>query len=193
MTDSSRKWDEIYRDARQNPYGAAPVLTENACLLPVSGRALDLACGLGANAVYLAEHGLDVLAVDQSAVAVECLQIYGSEHRLSIMALKQNVDSAHFPDSGFDVIVVSRFLNRSLSDAILKALNPGGLLYYQTYTREKADNSGPMNPDFLLAENELLDLFAPLRVVYYRENGLIGDCRQGLRSEAQFIGCKRQG
>lgn len=193
MTDSVEKWDRIYREAQLDPSLAVPVLSENTFLLPPSGTALDLACGLGANAVFLAIRGFDVLAIDQSAVAVDRLKEYASLHHLPITTRRQSVDPSQFPKSGFDVIIVSRFLDRNLSPAIMQSLKSGGLLYYQTYTREKTGESGPRNPDYLLAENELLRLFAPLKVVYYRENGLTGDIRQGLRNEAQFIGRKIHG
>ena len=193
MTDSVEKWDRIYRETQLDPGLAVPVLSENAFLLPPSGTALDLACGLGANAVFLAVRGFDVLAIDQSSVAVDRLKEYALARRLPITARRQWVDPDHFPKGGFDVIVVSRFLDRKLGAAIMHSLNSGGLLYYQTYTREKTGESGPRNPDYLLTENELLRQFASLCVIHYRENGSIGDIRQGLRNEAQFIGRKQHG
>ena len=87
---------------------------------------------------------------------------------------------------------MSRFLDRTLSDAIIGALKPDGLLFYQTFTREKTSRKPPNNPDYLLTENELLALFSPLRVIFYRENALIGELQRGLRNEAQFVGQKRK-
>ena len=97
-----------------------------------------------------------------------------------------------FTECSFDIIVVSRFLDRTLSDAIIGALKPDGLLFYQTFTREKTNPKPPNNPDYLLNENELLTLFSPLRVIFYRENALIGEHQRGLRNEAQFVGRKRK-
>ena len=92
----------------------------------------------------------------------------------------------------FDVIVVSRFLDRRLSNAIIDALKPNGLLFYQTFTKEKTIPTSPNNPDYLLNRNELLTLFSPLQVILYRENGLVGSHLKGLRNQAQFIGQKTQ-
>jgi hypothetical protein len=75
-------------------------------------------------------------------------------------------------------------------NAIIDALRLNGLLFYQTFTREKATPTPPHNPDYLLTKNELLTLFAPLSVVFYQENALIGQHQHGLRNEAQFIGQK---
>ncbi len=190
MDGPAGKWNRIYRDRRVGDSPPAEVLAENEFLLPETGKALDLACGLGSNAIFLAERGLSVTAVDLSRAAIDKLREYARVKRLVIDACRQEIDRYSFPESGYDVIVVSRFLDRSLSGAIIASLNPGGLLFYQTYTREKDAGSGPGNPDYLLAENELLNLFASLRVVFYREYGRIGNRRQGLRNEAQFIGRK---
>lgn len=92
----------------------------------------------------------------------------------------------------YDVVVVSRFLDRNLKDAIIGALKPGGLLFYQTFDRDKVGGAGPNNPDYLLSNNELLRMFSLLQVVFYRENGLIGNTEKGLRNEAQFIGQKQE-
>lgn len=185
------KWDAIYRQANISEYRPAEVLSENAFLLPQNGAALDLACGLGANARVLASAGLKVLAWDISAVAVEKLQHDADKQGLAIEARQCAIDKDSFSDYRFDVIVISRFLDRTLCNAIIGALNAGGLLFYQTYTREKVVDRGPSNPDYLLAEGELLELFAELKPIYYRENGAIGDIGLGLRNEAQLIARKK--
>ena len=185
------KWDHVYRQSDQARYPASQVLTENNFLLPATGMALDLASGLGANAIYLAERGLAVTAWDISFVAIDKLKAHAVQQGLNINACQEKIAAASFIQCTFDVIVVSRFLDRTLSDAIIGALKPDGLLYYQTFTREKTSPKPPNNPDYLLAENEMLTLFSPLRVIYYRENALIGNQLRGLRNEAQFIGRKR--
>ena len=190
MDAASSRWDLIYSrsDPACNP--AVPVLTDHDFLLPPDGAALDLACGLGANAVFLAQQGLAVTAWDISGVAIEKLAAYAVRQGLNINACQEKIGVGSFAECRFDVIVVSRFLDRTLSDAIIDALKPDGLLFYQTFTREKVSLTPPNNPDYLLACNELLTLFSPLKVIFYRENALIGDRLRGLRNEAQFVGQK---
>jgi SAM-dependent methyltransferase len=166
------------------------VLTANAHLLPAAGTALDLACGLGGNALFLARRGLQVTAWDFSEVAIERLHQQARSLGLALTAELRDVEREELPEAAFDVIVVSRFLTRRLADAIVAALRPGGLLYYQTYTRAKLTESGPNNLDYLLEDNELLRLFAALRLRYYREDDRCGDLAQGLRDEAYYVGCK---
>ncbi|MCX7098528.1 MAG: methyltransferase domain-containing protein [Methylococcales bacterium] len=189
--DTASRWDLHYSLLGPDDYPAVAVLAEHRFLLPENGTALDLACGLGANAVFLAQQHLAVTAWDISTVAINKLNAYSRHRGLNVSACQQNISPDSFAGLGFDVIVVSRFLDRGLSDAIIDALKPDGLLFYQTFTQEKATPSPPNNPDYLLTENELLTLFSPLRVVFYQENALLGNKQQGLRNEAQFIGQKR--
>ncbi len=191
MTALKDKWNTFYHGKALDTCKPCNVLHENAFLLPSAGRALDLACGLGANAVFMAKQGLDVSAWDISEVALEQLQAVADLRNLSITTQIIEITCASsMPEECFDIIVVSRFLDRALTNAIIAMLKNGGLLFYQTYTQIKATSSGPNNPDYLLAPQELLQLFAPLKPVFYRENALVGNVQKGLRNEAQFIGQK---
>lgn len=185
----SDKWDRIYQ-AETFTSEPASVLAENLFLLPQTGNALDLASGLGANALKLAKQGLTTQAWDISAIAMHKLQRQADAHALPIKTFTKEITLDSFAPACFDVIVVSRFLDRSICNAIMESLKSGGLLLYQTYTQQKTSESGPKNPRFLLAENELLALFSSLKLVYYRENAGLGMIQQGLRNEAQFIGQK---
>ncbi len=191
MTALQHKWDNIYLSAEQAS-APAEILQQHLYLLPRQGQALELACGLGANALLLAEAGLAVDAWDISPVALQKLDRQAQTKGLQINTAAVLIDTNHLSGKSYDVIVISRFLDRTLCNAIMAALKPGGLLFYQTFTRHKLDKSGPSNPDYLLARNELLQLFAPLTVIYYQEYPAIGDLQRGNRNEAQLIGQKNR-
>jgi len=182
------KWDLIYEKSDFSI--PADVLLENRFLLPKKGIALDLASGLGANAIFLAERGLDTHAWDISAVALARLQQKACNMHLNISSKQVCIAQNVLPKNAFDVIVVTRFLDRSLCNEIIESLKSDGLLFYQTYVREKLTSGGPHNPSFLLARNELLKLFSSLNLVAYRENHRIGDLQCGERNEALFVGHK---
>ena len=189
MIDSLQaKWDAIYRQAL--PVSAAGVLSAHQYLLPTQGQALDLACGLGANALLLAKAGLSVDAWDISAVALQNLRRQAAAQHCEINTRQCNISANLLPVEAYDVIVISRFLDRTLCNAIMAGLKPAGLLFYQTFTRNKLDRTGPNNPDYLLASQELLRLFAPLTLVFYQEYARIGNLQYGDRNEACFIGQK---
>lgn len=187
--DLRSKWDARYREADRIP-APALVLTENLHLLPRSGEALDLACGLGENALLLAEQGLAVSAWDLSPVATERLRREAAARGLGVTAEVRDVQAQPPAPEAFDVILVAHFLDRALAPAIAAALRPGGLLLYQTFTREAVSERGPTNPDHRLARNELLRLFPGLLVRFYREEGRLGDLGRGVRDLAMLVGEK---
>ncbi|NQY27385.1 MAG: class I SAM-dependent methyltransferase [Piscirickettsiaceae bacterium] len=180
------KWDAIYREKETVP-SAALVLQQNQHLLPAKGVALDLACGQGGNALLLAEVGLDVLAYDISAVAIEQLQQTAKENGLVIDAQTRNIIASPPGKSSLDILVVSYFLDRTLTSHLIDALKPGGLLFYQTYCQQKVQQQGPSNPNFLLKDNELLQLFSSMKVRVYREESLLGDHQKGWRNQALLV------
>lgn len=185
-----KKWDCIYRSGNDTPGRPAAVLTGNSHLLPETGTALDAACGKGANAVYLARHGLQTQAWDISQEALDLLigEIESEDLDLST----QQRDIVAFPPEAdtFDVIVVTRFLDRSIIDPLIAALRQNGLIFYQTFIKDKRDDYGPKNPDYRLDNNELLRLFSGLHIIYYREEGTTGDLNRGFRNEAMLIARK---
>ena len=186
------KWNQRYLSVdRTQPSVAAEVLLNHSYLLPSQGRALDLACGLGGNALLLSRHGLETYAWDFSDVAIAQLRRTAQSFQLTVYADVINVAEHNFEISAFDVIVVTRFLDRRIVPALIQALRHGGLIFYQTFIRDKDPAFGPTNPEFLLAENELLHLFAELRILVYREEGRVGDVTQGMRNEAMLVAMKR--
>ncbi len=192
MTEASRsKWNQKYCRSTTGSPEPARILKDFAHLLPARGNALDIACGLGGNALFLAERGLDTQALDISPVAIEKLRGFATQRNLDIQYTAQDIQAFDWEEKRFDVIVVSRFLDRSLASSMIAGLKPGGLLFYQTFTQEKVSDSGPSNLSYLLAENELLMLFQPLRLLIYREEGRVGDKTSGLRNEALLIGQRR--
>jgi tellurite methyltransferase len=184
------KWNAIYATGDACIAKPGWVLQDNQHLLPLSGVALDLACGLGGNALILAEHGLDTHAWDISDVALQALERRVCDRELKVNVRQHDVETGGLPQESFDVIVVSRFLCRALIPAIIAALNPGGLLFYQTFTVEKLTEEGPHNPDYLLKPGELRSLFSVLRPLYYREDGRVGNLSLGWRNEAALIALK---
>jgi SAM-dependent methyltransferase len=187
MNDVLQKWDARYRDREASESCACRVLSENTHLLPASGSALDLASGLAGNGQLLARHGLDTRAWDISPLAVEKINALAGSEGLPLRAECIDIEHDVLPSSRFDVLTVSYFLYRERMRDYLDLLNPGGILFYQTYTRECMVPAGPTNPAFRLARNELLHLASSLEILFYREDGLVGDTSRGMRGEAMLI------
>lgn len=158
------------------PFGPSAWLVLNADLLSGAGRALDLACGAGRNALLLAGAGIPVRAVDRDLRKIE--ELRETARRLALPLEAEGLDlEAGDPDLGtgsFDLILVIHYLHRPLFPALKRALAPGGILLYETFTREQALRGKPTHPDFLLAEGELPRLVHPLRVLRSREGDFEG-------------------
>ena len=187
MPSSQAEWDEKHRLAGEDA-AAEPtsILRELLPLLP-EGRALDLACGTGRNALFLARSGRRVTAVDWSAAALDALEAkarsegvsvrrykqFGDArgaHRAGLDLLQADLEKTRLPESAFDLVVCVRYLQRTLFPQIVEALRPGGVLLYETHTQAQLDFAGgPRNPAFLLRPGELHDAFPGLRVLFYRE------------------------
>jgi SAM-dependent methyltransferase len=146
-------------------------LVDNQDLLPPRGRALDLACGRGRHALWLAQAGYDTVGLDHDAETVASLN--AEAMRLGIPLRAEVVDleapGASLGTDAYDVIVVVNYLHRQLFPALVAALRPGGVLVYETMTVDQAARGKPTNPDFLLKHGELPVLVRPLRVLRFRE------------------------
>jgi len=182
------KWNSRYADRLPADQQASKVLQDYAHLLPHKGKALELASGLGGNAIFLAQHGLHTRAWDISSLAVEKLNTYANDKAWILKAEVHDVEKNPPKKECFDVIVVSYFLYRELLPFLSTALKPNGLLFYQTFTTERSiEGPGPSNPDFLLRPNELLKTFAGMKILAYREEGMNGDLNQGQRGIASLV------
>lgn len=187
MHPDKAKWDRIYSERQSAPPQPAEVLLQNYHLLPKQGVALDLACGLGANSVFLAKQGLVVHAWDISSVAIAQLAKLAQQGELQLDTQVRDVKSQPPQPDSVDVLVVTHFLVREMVTELMAALKPGGLLFYQTFCRDKVFAQGPGNPDYLLKDNELLQLFSGLKVRVYREESLLGDQTKGWRNQAMLV------
>ncbi len=187
MASKLSKWNEAYQSADIASAKPAQVLIENQHLLPRNGSALDLACGRAGNAIFLAAQGFDVDAVDISPVVLSSVEKYVKQQNLSVSCICRDIENDGLLNKQYDVIVVSYFLNRSLFQPIINALKADGLLFYETWSQQKVDDSGPNNPDFRLKTTELIELTSTLRPLFYREEGEIGDVSKGSRNTAMLV------
>jgi tellurite methyltransferase len=149
--------------------------------------ALDLACGRGRNAILLAEHGRHVTAVDWSAAALGILEDRAHElkipvrriqkieegkqaERAGIDLLQADLETIQLPANRYGLILCVRYLQRSLFPPMARALRPGGMLLFETYTQAQLEFcGGPRDPAHLLKAGELREAFPELEVFFYRE------------------------
>ena len=190
MSDADRrKWDERYR---QGAYSARPwpsaFLEDCADLLPATGRALDLGCGAGRNALFLARRGLTVDAVDISAAALARGRAAAGD--LSIRWLRRDLDAGFDADCRYDVIVNIRYVNARLVEGLRGALRDGGVLIVEQHLETEEEGViGPTNTAYRVAAGDLARLGRGLAIERCEE-GLFVDPDGGKAALARFAGRK---
>jgi tellurite methyltransferase len=190
MSDADKdKWERRYAEgsytARTHP---TRLLAEWLPRLP-PGRALDLACGAGRNALHLALAGYRVDAMDISSVALERGRGKAAELGVEVNWINVDLDNVEIVPESYDVVVVARYVNRRLTDVLTRSLRDGGHLVYEQHFLTERDVDGPRSRSFRLRPNELLEMFRALRVLYYRED-LLTDPDGRTMALAQLVACK---
>lgn len=140
-----------------------------ANLIPQGARVLDVACGSGRHACWLAAQGYSVLGIDRNAEALAQLPS-------GIATRCEDLEAASWPLAAgerFSGVVVTNYLHRPLWPVLLDALLPQGVLIYETFAVGNATVGRPSNPAFLLQPGELLDVAkGRLRVIAYEDGYL---------------------
>lgn len=150
------KWNRRYSQIQKIP--APNALLKRFSHLVQGKRALDIACGLGHNAYYLAQKGFLVDAVDISEIALQKAPKHPNIRYI-------NADLMHFsikPNS-YDLIINFNYLQRDLFPAIVEGLKSGGVVLFEAFTYHS-----DMNPSYCLHKNELLEAFIALEICYYQ-------------------------
>jgi len=133
-------------------------------------RALDVATGRGRHLIPLARAGFRTFGVDARFDALVDARDACSRSGIAVRLWCADLTRHPLPPAFFDVIVVTRFLQRNLFGALANALCPGGVLVYETFTAAQlALGSGPRSPDHLLKPGELREAFRSLQIEFYEE------------------------
>ena len=135
------------------------------------GKALDIATGEGKNAVFLAQHGFDVDAVDISEMGLEKARRLAKGMNVKINTILADLDSYQIEEEHYDLISNFYFLKRRLIPKIRRGLKKGARVIFETYILEHRNlkTTGPKDPKYFLKPNELLKLFKGFRILFYRE------------------------
>jgi SAM-dependent methyltransferase len=187
------KWDARYRDgAYEGRTHATALLAAWLPRLP-RGRALDVACGAGRNALHLAAHGFAVTALDISAVALERGRREAAARGLELAWSCTDLDDepdATLPPGPFELIVWVRYVHRGLMPHLLTRLAGKGTLLCEQHLATTAEVAGPTSAAFRLAPGELARS-APGFDVLHAYEGLLTDPDGRTVAVTQLVGTKR--
>lgn len=171
------RWDAYYGGIHaflgHYRFGTEPVplLQEYRHVLPEKGRALDIAAGEGRNAVYLAGLGLDVDAVDISRVGLKKAEALARQRGVSINTIVADLEDYSLGEEQYDVIIDFYYLQRNLIPRIKRALKPGGVVLFETYTVDflTMPAGQGFKREYLLEPDELRHMFDELEILHYVE------------------------
>jgi len=159
-------WEERYRKAPLDLRAPDPLLVTFANTLP-PGRALDLACGTGRNALWLAQRGWSVTAVDSSPAAIDSLAARAKQLGATVDARVADLENAAYTiePGQWDLIATCYYLQRDLFEPAKRGLVPGGILIAIALMIEPGKEHSP----FRVEPGELRGFFAGWEILHYRE------------------------
>ncbi|MBO0962790.1 class I SAM-dependent methyltransferase [Neobacillus sp. MM2021_6] len=139
----------------------------------MGGQALDLACGLGGNSLFLAEMKYEVKAIDISEVAITYIKTLATNNKLNIHPSVSDLtsgDKYHWGDTIFDLVIITYYLDRSLFPIVKTIIKELGYFFMETfYQSPQNDNQGVSN-QYKLHSQELLTEFGDWTILFFEEN-----------------------
>jgi tellurite methyltransferase len=156
------QWNERYRSEDYVEGAPTPLLIDTASGMK-PGRALDLACGTGRNAVWLAEHGWSVTAVDGSQAAIEMVRKRGPKIDARVADLEAGEYTIE--PSAWDLIVMCLYLQHNLFEPVKRGVVPGGAVLALILMSQPGEDSTKHR----VRPGELRDYFPRWEILYYHE------------------------
>ncbi len=194
MSDRDRqKWNTRYA---AGAYGTRvhPTVLLEAFFEEIAPKcALDVACGAGRNAIWLANRGVEVDAVDISAVALAAAERRAQVESVQINWLERDLDSPLVDLGHYDLILLIRYADLQLTRRLIELLAPGGVLLVEAhlggplFSAASVDVGGPGSERFRLAPGALASACDALEPIYSREH-LLQDPDGALMALTQFVG-----
>jgi SAM-dependent methyltransferase len=171
-------WDARYGQLAAGPYPMPdPLLLQYApppaLLERQPAYALDLACGLGQNGLWLARQGYTVDLMDISRAALlRAQQEAGAYGVRSVNFMLRDLDEVALTPNYYDLVCVFRYFNPALLPRLRACVRPGGRVVYQTFNRLAAGQSPALLPDHLVEPGELEGYFGDWRLLFHTSSGI---------------------
>lgn len=192
------KWNLRYREGtyaiRKHPSALLEKWLPKLKIQEAHPRAIDVACGAGRNAIYLARRGWYVDAVDISQVALDHLTETATTENLPITCIQMDLEAASlrsadlFTADRYDLAIMIRYTNMPLVDTLKDVLKAGGYLIVEEHLVTESDVIGPQNQEFRIPPGVLRDAATGLDIISYRE-GIVTDPDGRRAALAQLVAC----
>jgi tellurite methyltransferase len=170
MSEQDRiKWNQRYAEDSYHKNNPVTLVENWLPRLPV-GKALDVACGAGRNAIFLAQAGYQVDAIDISREGLNLARQEAENQGLSINWIEQDLDQAYPFDTDYDLIIVMWYVNLELISILCNCLAPGGYLLCEEHLITDQAVIGPTSLNYRVAPGDLRETVSGLDVLLYEES-----------------------
>ena len=180
------KWNQRYAEGAYSDRMHPSALLERWADQIAPGRALDVACGAGRNALWLAERGFAVDAIDISATGLAKARQAAEKRRLSVKLIEHDLDQPLELDVDYQLILMIRYVDLPLLQQLGEHLAPGGWLICEEHMLSDADVIGPGNPAFRVAPGALSAAVAGLEILS-EEEGVVREPDGRLAALSQLV------
>lgn len=181
-----QKWDRRYREGayagRRHP---SALLAQWVTDFPV-GKALDVACGAGRNALFLAGRGYRVDALDISAEALSRGEKEAQARGVQVNWVQHDLDEALQLEGGYQLALLIRYVDLQLLQQLGSLLAPGGILVCEEHLESNQDVIGPANPAFRVSSGDLKKAADGLEILHLEE-GLVTEPDGRIASLARLV------
>ncbi len=168
------KWNQRYTEDSYRKNNPVTLVADWLPKVPV-GKALDVACGAGRNATFLARSGFCVDAIDISSAGLERARQNASEQGLEINWIEQDLDQPFTFDTDYNLILVMWYVNLGLVRRLCDCLSPGGFLICEEHLLTDEEVIGPTSDDYRIAPGALRQAVSGLEILLYEESIEIGE------------------
>ncbi len=171
MKNPKEAWNKRYREGNHHTLEKPSQLLKRWISQIPDGRAIDIGCGNGRNAIFLSSEGYKVDAIDFSEEALKIARAKAKERNLEINWMKKNVQEHTFPKNRYQLVIISFFNPLEKLAEIKDSVAEGGYILLEHHVKTDRDNiKGPKNDSkFRFEPNELLEKFSDLQILFYEE------------------------
>jgi tellurite methyltransferase len=182
-------WDKRYREGYYSGVLEPHRLLQEFWHLMPAGLVVDIASGTGRDALFLAEKGFPVCAIDLSNEALRIIRKDAENRGIGVSLIRGDGAALPLCKGTLAGVMVFYFLLRGSLSEIAALPRRGGILMYETFLERQNCIDRMRNPDFLLEDGELLTYFSDYDIFFYEETVSVVEGKK--KARAQFVGRKR--
>jgi tellurite methyltransferase len=167
------KWNAKHKDRLKSVRVPEPnprLMKQSGYL--TGGEALDLACGIGGNSIFLARLNYEVQALDISDVAIQFIRKQVAKNNLSIHPVVCDLTELRLQPwckQSFDLVVITYYLDRLLFPIIKSLIKEKGYFFMETFYQSRQTETSRVSNQYKLQPKELLTEFSDWKVLFFEE------------------------